>query len=53
MLAHKAEKEAVAAVEMMNGRAGYINYNLIPDAIYTWPEVASVRATEDDLKNSS
>lgn len=52
MLAHKAEEEAVAAVEMMNGQAGHVNYNLIPGVIYTWPEVASVGATEDDLKKT-
>lgn len=52
MLAHKAEEEAVAAVEMMNGQAGHVNYNLIPSVIYTWPEVASVGATEDDLKKT-
>ena len=52
MLAHKAEEEAVAAVEIMNGQAGHVNYNLIPSVIYTWPEVASVGATEDDLKKT-
>lgn len=52
MLAHKAEEEAVAAVEIMNGQAGHVNYNLIPGVIYTWPEVASVGATEDDLKKT-
>jgi dihydrolipoamide dehydrogenase len=52
MLAHKAEEEAVAAVEMMNGIAGHVNYQLIPSVVYTSPEVASVGVTEEDLKNS-
>jgi len=52
MLAHKAEEEAVAAVEIMNGQAGHVNYNLIPGVVYTWPEVASVGATEEDLKKT-
>ncbi|MFK7968512.1 MAG: dihydrolipoyl dehydrogenase [Rickettsiaceae bacterium] len=52
MLAHKAEEEAIAAVELMNGQAGHVNYNLIPAVVYTWPEVASVGATEEDLKKS-
>ncbi|WP_017442860.1 dihydrolipoyl dehydrogenase [Rickettsia gravesii] len=50
MLAHKAEEEAVAAVEIMAGQAGYVNYNLIPSVIYTYPEVASVGKTEEQLK---
>ncbi len=53
MLAHKAEEEAIAAVEIMNGQAGHVNYNLIPGVVYTWPEVASVGATEEDLKNNN
>jgi len=52
MLAHKAEEEAVAAVEIMNGQAGHVNYNLIPGVVYTWPEVASVGSTEEDLKKT-
>ena len=52
MLAHKAEEEAIAAVEIMNGQAGHVNYNLIPGVVYTWPEVASVGATEEDLKKT-
>ncbi len=52
MLAHKAEEEAVAAVEIMAGQAGHINYNLIPSVVYTSPEVASVGATEADLKTA-
>ncbi len=50
MLAHKAEEEAVAAVEIMADKAGHVNYNLIPSVIYTWPEVASVGLTEEQLK---
>jgi dihydrolipoamide dehydrogenase len=50
MLAHKAEEEAVAAVELMNGIAGHVNYNLIPSVVYTHPEVASVGKTEEELK---
>ena len=50
MLAHKAEEEAVAAVEIMTGQAGHVNYNLIPSVIYTYPEVASVGETEEQLK---
>lgn len=52
MLAHKAEEEAIAAVEIMNGQAGHVNYNLIPAVVYTWPEVASIGATEEDLKKT-
>ncbi|MFY9590341.1 dihydrolipoyl dehydrogenase [Rickettsia endosymbiont of Halotydeus destructor] len=50
MLAHKAEEEAVAAVEIMAGQAGHVNYNLIPSVIYSCPEVASVGETEEQLK---
>jgi dihydrolipoamide dehydrogenase len=50
MLAHKAEDEAVACIEIIAGRAGHVNENVIPSVIYTWPEVASVGATEEDLK---
>ena len=53
MLAHKAEEEAVAAVEIMNNQAGHVNYNLIPSVVYTWPEVASVGANEEDLKTAN
>ena len=52
MLAHKAEEEAVAAVEIMAGQAGHVNYNLIPSVIYTWPEVAFAGATEEQLKEN-
>ncbi len=52
MLAHKAEEEAVAAVEIMAGQAGHVNYNTIPSVIYTAPEVASVGITEEEAKQS-
>jgi dihydrolipoamide dehydrogenase len=50
MLAHKAEEEAVAAVEMMLGQAGHVNYNTIPGVVYTSPEVAFLGKTEEELK---
>lgn len=53
MLAHKAEEEAVAAVEIMDKQAGHLSYNLIPSVVYTHPEVASVGLTEDELKQTS
>ncbi len=52
MLAHKAEEEAIASVEIMAGLAGHVNYNLIPSVVYTWPEVASVGLTEEQLKEA-
>ncbi len=50
MLAHKGEEEAVAAAEIMAGQAGHVNYDAIPNVIYTWPELASVGATEEEVK---
>ena len=50
MLAHKAEEEGIAAVELMTGQAGHVNYLAIPNVIYTWPELASVGQTEEQLK---
>jgi len=50
MLAHKASAEGRAAVENMAGRAGEVNYDAIPGIVYTWPEVASVGLTEEQLK---
>lgn len=50
MLAHKAEEEAVSAVEIMSGQFGHVNYDAIPNVIYTWPELASVGASEEELK---
>jgi dihydrolipoamide dehydrogenase len=50
MLAHKASAEGTAAVECMAGRAGEVNYDAVPAVIYTWPEVASVGLTEEDVR---
>jgi dihydrolipoamide dehydrogenase len=50
MLAHKAEDEGMACAEVVAGRAGHVNYGVIPGVIYTTPEVASVGATEEALK---
>ncbi len=50
MLAHKAEEEGIAAVEIMAGQAGHVNYQAIPNVIYTWPEVASVGYSEEELQ---
>jgi len=50
MLAHKAEDEAVACAERIVGRAGHVNYDAIPSVIYTYPEVATVGKTEEELK---
>lgn len=52
MLAHKAEEEGVFVAEVMAGQKPHINYNLIPGVVYTWPEVAAVGATEEELKKS-
>lgn len=50
MLAHKAEEEGVLVAEQLAGQHPHIDYNLIPNVIYTWPEVASVGKTEEELK---
>jgi dihydrolipoamide dehydrogenase len=50
MLAHKAEDEGMAVAEIMAGKAGHVNYSVIPGVVYTSPEVASVGATEEQLK---
>jgi dihydrolipoamide dehydrogenase len=50
MLAHKAEDEGMALAEMLAGRAGHVNYGVIPNVIYTAPEVASVGRSEEELK---
>lgn len=50
MLAHKAEEEGVFVAETIAGQKPHINYNLIPGVVYTWPEVASVGKTEEQLK---
>jgi dihydrolipoamide dehydrogenase len=50
MLAHKAEDEAVAVAEIIAGKPGHVNYDTIPSVVYTFPEVASVGKTEEELK---
>ena len=50
MLAHKAEEEGVALAEQLAGQKPHVNYNVIPGVVYTWPEVASVGETEEQLK---
>lgn len=51
MLAHKAEDEGVACAEIIAGKPGHVNYEAIPSVVYTWPEVASVGAPEQELKD--
>jgi dihydrolipoamide dehydrogenase len=50
MLAHKAEEDAVACIELIAGKPGHVNYDAVPNVVYTWPEVASVGKTEEELK---
>ncbi|HTZ02825.1 MAG TPA: dihydrolipoyl dehydrogenase [Xanthobacteraceae bacterium] len=50
MLAHKGEEEGVAAAEIIAGQAGHVNYDVIPNVVYTRPEIASVGKTEEELK---
>jgi dihydrolipoamide dehydrogenase len=50
MLAHKAEEEGVAVAEIIAGQAGHVNYDVIPNVVYTYPEIASVGKTEEELK---
>src|ERR1700716_2607018 len=52
MLAHKAEDEGVAVAEIIAGQAGHVNYDVIPNVVYTFPEVASVGKTEEELKQA-
>ncbi|MBS7805167.1 dihydrolipoyl dehydrogenase [Rhizobiales bacterium TNE-4] len=52
MLAHKAEDEGVAVAEILAGKAGHVNYDVIPGVVYTAPEVASVGKTEEELKEA-
>lgn len=52
MLAHKAEDEGVAVAELIAGKAGHVNYDVIPGVVYTTPEVSSVGKTEEDLKQA-
>jgi len=51
MLAHKAEEEGIAIAELIAGQSGHVNYDTIPGVIYTFPEVASIGKTEEQLKN--
>lgn len=50
MLAHKAEDEGIAAAECIAGKSGHVNYDAVPNVIYTWPEAAAVGPTEEELK---
>jgi dihydrolipoamide dehydrogenase len=52
MLAHKAEDEGVAVAEILAGQAGHVNYDAIPNVVYTYPEIASVGKSEDELKQA-
>ena len=52
MLAHKAEDEGVAVAEILAGQAGHVNYGVIPNVVYTTPEIASVGKTEEELKQA-
>jgi dihydrolipoamide dehydrogenase len=52
MLAHKAEDEGIAVAEILAGQAGHVNYDVIPNVVYTFPEVASVGKSEDELKET-
>ncbi len=52
MLAHKAEEEGVALAETLAGQRGHVNYGAIPSVVYTWPEVAAVGQTEEELKEA-
>ena len=52
MLAHKAEEEGVFVAETIAGQKPHIDYNLIPGVVYTWPEVAAVGKTEEELKEA-
>jgi dihydrolipoamide dehydrogenase len=52
MLAHKAEDEGVAVAEILAGQAGHVNYDVIPNVVYTFPEIASVGKSEEELKQS-
>ena len=52
MLAHKAEEEGVAVAELLAGQAGHVNYDVIPNVVYTFPQIASVGRTEEELKQA-
>jgi len=51
MLAHKGEEEGVAIAEILAGQAGHVNYDVIPNVVYTWPEMAAVGMTEQEAKD--
>src|SRR5262249_49290962 len=51
MLAHKAEEEGIAAVELMAGQAGHVNYDAVPNVVYTWPGRGSVGMTEEQVRS--
>ncbi len=51
MLAHKAEEDGVVLAEILDGQASHVDYNLVPGVVYTWPEIASVGKTEEQLKD--
>ena len=53
MLAHKAEEEGIAVAEIVAGKPGHVNYDTIPSVVYTWPEVAGVGKTEDELRDGN
>lgn len=52
MLAHKAEDEGIAVAEIIAGQAGHVNYDVIPNVVYTFPEVAAIGKTEEELKEA-
>src|SRR4029453_5069149 len=52
MLAHKAEDEGVAVAGTLPGQAGHVNYDVIPNVVYTYPELASVGKSEEELKEA-
>ncbi|MFP4330660.1 MAG: dihydrolipoyl dehydrogenase [Alkalispirochaetaceae bacterium] len=52
MLAHKAEDEGVAVAEILAGKPGHVNYDVIPNVVYTWPEAASVGQSEEQLEEA-
>jgi dihydrolipoamide dehydrogenase len=52
MLAHKAQDEGMAVAEILAGQAGHVNYDVIPNVVYTYPEIASVGKSEDELKEA-
>jgi dihydrolipoamide dehydrogenase len=53
MLAHKAEEEGIAVAEIITGKYGHVNYNVIPNVVYTHPEIASIGKTEEELKKEN